>query len=87
LPVISSFYGISIKMYFQHSEHNPPHFHVIYKNAEAEVDIRTGMILAGSLPRKAEQLVREWANLHRAELLQIWETQVFIPLPPLERRR
>jgi len=30
MPTISSFYGITIKMYFQQSEHNPPHFHVIY---------------------------------------------------------
>ena len=84
MPVISSFYGINIKMYFQHSEHNPPHFHATYGNAEAEIEIRTGKILAGALPRKAEQMVRKWANLHMDELLQIWKTQTFIPLSPLE---
>ena len=30
MPVISRFYGIIIKMYFQQSEHNPPHFHALY---------------------------------------------------------
>lgn len=30
MPVIAKFYGIIIKMYFQQSEHNPPHFHAVY---------------------------------------------------------
>lgn len=30
MPVISRFYGLSIKMYFKGSEHNPPHIHVLY---------------------------------------------------------
>lgn len=30
MPLISSFYGMYIKMYVQRNEHNPPHFHVIY---------------------------------------------------------
>ena len=29
MPVISRFYGIIIKMYFQQKEHNPPHFHMV----------------------------------------------------------
>ncbi|WP_295154631.1 DUF4160 domain-containing protein [uncultured Brachyspira sp.] len=28
MPVISRFYGIIIKMYFQQKEHNSPHFHL-----------------------------------------------------------
>lgn len=28
MPVISHFYGIAIKMYF--NDHLPPHFHAIY---------------------------------------------------------
>ena len=30
MPVISNFYGIIIKMYFQQLEHNPPHIHALY---------------------------------------------------------
>ena len=29
MPVISRFYGLVIKIYFQQSEHNPPHFHAM----------------------------------------------------------
>ena len=29
MPVLSRFYGIIIRMYFQQAEHNPPHIHAI----------------------------------------------------------
>ena len=31
MPAVSYFYGIYIKMYFRKKEHNPPHFHAIYR--------------------------------------------------------
>ncbi len=31
MPVLSRFYGIVIRMYFQQSEHNPPHIHAIWR--------------------------------------------------------
>ena len=84
MPVISRFYGIVIKMYFQQSEHNPPHFHAVYGEYIGAFDIETLAMLEGDLPAKAQALVREWAQVHKADLLTIWNTQEFKPLPPLE---
>ena len=84
MPVISRFYGMTIKMYFQQSEHNPPHFHVVFGDYLGAIDIHTLEMLEGDLPAKALKLVREWGALHRDELLHIWNTQEFIALPPLE---
>ncbi len=84
MPVISYFYGIIIKMYFQQAEHNPPHVHVQYSGNVAEINIKTNDVLSGSLPPKALSLVNEWISIHREELLNIWDTQEFISLPPLE---
>lgn len=84
MPVIARFYGLIIKMYFQQSEHNPPHFHVVYGEYLGEIDIRTLEMLEGDLPPKALALVREWATIHKDDLLKIWDTQEFIQLPPLE---
>lgn len=84
MPVISRFFGIVIKMYFLSSEHNPPHIHAIYGESVAAIDFRTGDILDGSLPPKALQLVREWAGIHKSELMHIWETQDFCEVQPLE---
>ena len=71
-------------MYFQQSEHNPPHIHALYGEDIAAVEIQTGDILEGNLPPKALSMVREWTELHKNDLLQIWKTQEFIKLPPLE---
>ena len=83
MPVISSFYGLIIKMYFQQSEHNPPHFHAIYGEYIGAIDIQNLKMIEGDLPPKALSLVREWAELYKKELLNIWNTQQFIKLPPL----
>ena len=71
-------------MYFQQAEHNPPHIHALYGEDMAAVDIQTGEVLEGHLPPKALAMVREWSDLHRAELLRMWETQEFTALAPLE---
>jgi len=84
MPVLSRFYGIIIRMYFMQSEHNPPHIHAIYNDDVAAIDISTGHLIDGYLPSKAMSMVREWTALHKAELLEIWNTQEFKSLPPLE---
>ncbi len=71
-------------MYFQQAEHNPPHIHAIYGDDFAEIEILAGYILEGHLPPKALSMVREWIELHKEELLHIWETQEFTAIAPLE---
>ena len=69
MPEISRFYGIIIYMYM--SEHNPPHFHVWYENYKAIITIKDG-IITGSLPRRALNLVYEWLDIHKDDLLENW---------------
>ncbi len=71
MPTISAFYGILIQMYFR--DHAPPHFHVKYGEHKAVIDIQALMLLEGHLPRRALNLVLDWAELHREELLADWE--------------
>lgn len=84
MPVISRFYGIIIRMYFQQKEHNPPHIHALYEENVAAIDIQSGDILEGNLPPKALAMVREWIAIHKNDLLNMWETQEFKQLTPLE---
>jgi hypothetical protein len=42
MPTISMFHGIIIRLYFGPDEHNPPHFHALYNEFAASIDIRTG---------------------------------------------
>ena len=71
MPTISRFYGIVIQMYF--GDHAPPHFHALYAEFEALIDIRAFEVIGGQLPGRAMALVLEWAQLHRDELMRDWE--------------
>ena len=84
MPVISRFYGLIIKMYFQQGEHQPPHIHVAYAEYSGSIVIKDGSILEGDLPNKAVSMVREWMDLHRDELQEMWDNQEFHAIPGLE---
>lgn len=84
MPIISKFYGIIIRMYFIQAEHNPPHIHAIYGDDTAEIAIQNGALLEGHLPPKALAMVREWIELHKKDLMAIWNTQEFKSIMPLE---
>ena len=70
MPEISRFYGIVIAMYWV--DHPEPHFHAEYAGDVASIEIGSGELLAGKLPRRALRMVREWETLHRSELLANW---------------
>jgi hypothetical protein len=67
MPTISMFYGIVIQMFW--ADHAPPHFHALYAEHEALINIKTLEILKGELPKRALALVLEWASEHRVELI------------------
>ena len=69
MPEISRFYGIIIYMYI--SDHQPPHFHVIYNEYECWITILDGKV-TGELPPRAIKLVKEWLKLHQSELKENW---------------
>ena len=86
MPRLSEFYGIVVYMYW--SDHQPPHFHAIYAGEEAQVRIDDGTFLAGSLPRTAARLVRDWIDLHGEELMANWQRaqamETLVTIEPLQ---
>ena len=54
-------------------DHAPPHFHALYAEYEALIDIRTLDVIEGRMPRRALALVLEWAQQHRSELIEDWD--------------
>lgn len=71
MPVISRFYGIVILMFYQ--DHHPPHFHAKYEGQLAVYRISDCKLLAGKLPPRATKLIREWAKLHKEDLMEDWD--------------
>lgn len=80
MPIISLFFGIVIRMYFD--DHPPPHIHASYQGLEAFVAIENGEIVAGTLPKKAAKLVKQWTLDHHDELMANWHRGV--ALMPME---
>jgi len=81
MPEISRFYGIIVFMFF--NDHNPPHFKVKYAEFEANIVIENGSILNGDLPISKLKLVIAWAEIHKRELLEMWNSKDFHKIEPL----
>jgi len=54
-------------------DHAPPHFHAVYGEFHATIDIDRFCVIEGKLPRRALELVLDWAELHKPELLADWQ--------------
>jgi Domain of unknown function (DUF4160) len=82
MPEISRFFGLVIYMFF--NNHNPPHFKVVYAEFEANVLIENGNLLNGDLPISKLKLVQAWAEIHKIELLDMWESKNFHKIKALQ---
>jgi hypothetical protein len=86
MPEVSRFYGIIVRFYYR--DHPPQHFHAIYGEYEALIEIETGTVHAGHLPATALDLVNKWRSIHLHELRDDWERarlqQPLLPITPLE---
>ena len=51
MPVISTFFGIVVRMFYQ--EHEPAHFHAEYQGQQGKFDFAGEVIVAGRRPRSA----------------------------------
>ena len=79
MPIISTFFGIHVRMYF--ADHGPPHVQVEYQGQEALIEIADGAVLQGRLPNRVLALVRQWRLDHASELEQNWSrAQALQPL-------
>jgi hypothetical protein len=86
MPEVSRFYGIEVRFYYR--DHPPSHFHAIYGEHEALIEIETGAIHQGRLPKTAYGLVNAWRRLHLQELRDDWDRArqrlPLLPIPPLD---
>ena len=86
MPIVSSFFGIIVRMFYD--DHNPPHIHVEYQGKTAVLDFQ-GNVLKGALDsRTALRLLREWIDRHFSELGDDWiaarEGRPILKIDPLD---
>ena len=84
MPTISIFYGITIMMYVTSKDHNPPHIHAFYGSESAPFLISTGEIMEGKFPKSGARLVKEFILHYQQELLEMWETETYKHLEPID---
>jgi hypothetical protein len=70
MPVISSFFGITIRMFF--SEHGPPHFHAEHQRDAGTFDFDGKLIKGRMRSAVARKRVRLWASRNRQALEDNW---------------
>lgn len=71
MPIISYFFGITIKINFE--DHNPPHFHAEYQGYDAVFEIESSTLIAGNLPGPALKIVTVWAKKNKRLLKDDWK--------------
>ena len=86
MPVISTFFGIVIRMFYR--EHGVAHFHGEHQGQQATFTLE-GDPLAGDIAsRTARRLIKEWATAHQVELQANWnrlrEGEALERIAPLE---
>jgi len=89
MPLISSFYGVLIYLYWLDTrQHHLPHIHAMYAGDEAVFGIESGDVIDGQLPRRQTRFVQAWIELRRDELLADWSLAVkgqpVFPIEPLK---
>lgn len=71
-------------MYLRNKEHNPPHIHAITQDFDAPFLISTGELMEGIFPAKTKVLVKKFIMKYQRELEEMWETEEYRKLPPIE---
>ena len=77
MPVISTFYGIVIMMfYMDNKKHKLPHIHVSCQGKLSVFAIPSGRLLEGKIPANKRKLVEAWIEIHAVELMADWSLAV-----------
>ncbi|MGD2014990.1 MAG: DUF4160 domain-containing protein [Desulfobacterales bacterium] len=61
-----------------------PHFHALYAEYNGVFEIESLEMIEGDLPNRAQRMVKEWAELYKSDLSEMWKKQEFKKLPGLE---
>lgn len=71
MPTVAIVEGVKIQFYPK--EHPPPHFHAVFAEHRAQIDIATLRVLRGRLPRAKLRVVISWAETRREALQRGWD--------------
>ncbi len=74
MPTVAIVDGVRIRLYA--NEHPPPHFHAVFAEFSAQIEIEGLRVLNGSLPPAKLAVVLSWARMRQDALRRAWETVI-----------
>ena len=78
MPTIAIIDGVSLMMYW--NDHPPAHFHALYGEYRAVIEIDPVALSRGGLPRSKLRTILEWAAARHDALMAAWNnTQARLP--------
>ena len=66
--------GIKFEIRTKEGNHIIPHIHAAYDKYNVSIEIETGKILAGNLPRPQQKIASDWVVRNRENLLGKWNS-------------
>jgi Domain of unknown function (DUF4160) len=70
MPTVAIIEGVKIQFFAR--EHPPAHFHAVFAEHRAQIDIASLRVLKGSLPHAKLPTVISWAEPRRELLMHAW---------------
>jgi hypothetical protein len=78
MPTIAVVDGVRLMMYW--NDHVPPHFHALFAEHRAVIEIETLTVIEGHLPKSKLRSVLKWSESRQNALHGVWRnTQAYLP--------
>jgi hypothetical protein len=74
MPTVAIVEGVKIQFFAR--EHHPPHFHAVFAEHRAQIEIGSFRVLRGGLPRTKLAAVISWARPRQPVLQHVWNLTV-----------
>ena len=65
--------------------HSSPHVHAEYGEHKISIDIITGKVRSGNLPKKNQKMAIDWVKAHRHRLLNDWNNMAISAISTLTK--
>ncbi len=66
--------GVVFEVRTNERNHCRPHVHAVYGEHNISIDIASGEVLAGNLPKRKEKIATTWVLAHQEKLLSDWKS-------------
>lgn len=71
MPTLAIVDGVKIRFFAR--EHPPPHFHAVFAEHRAQIEIASLKVLRGNLPPAKLRAIVSWARTRREPLMKAWD--------------